>query len=54
MQEGYANRLPGLATDLVSRNVNVIVASATPAAQAAKKRDQNDTHRFCTSRRADS
>ena len=34
--EGYANRLPGLATDLVSRNVKVIVASATPAAQAAK------------------
>jgi putative tryptophan/tyrosine transport system substrate-binding protein len=34
--EGYANRLPGLANDLVSRNVNVIVASATPAAQAAK------------------
>ena len=34
--EGYVNRLPGLATDLVSLNVNVIVASATPAAQAAK------------------
>lgn len=34
--EGYANRLPGLATDLVNLNVNVIVASATPAAQAAK------------------
>jgi len=34
--EGYANRLPGLATDLVSGNVNVIVASATPAARAAR------------------
>ena len=34
--EGYVNRLPGLATDLVSLNVNVIVASATPAAQAAQ------------------
>lgn len=34
--EGHANRLPDLAIDLVSLNVNVIVASATPAAQAAK------------------
>jgi putative ABC transport system substrate-binding protein len=34
--EGHVNRLPGFATDLVSLNVNVIVASATPAAQAAK------------------
>jgi|SRR5215831_8701237 len=34
--EGYGSRLPGLATDLVNLNVNVIVASATPAAQAAK------------------
>src|SRR5499426_1052065 len=34
--EGYDNRLAGLATELVNLNVNVIVASATPAAQAAK------------------
>jgi putative tryptophan/tyrosine transport system substrate-binding protein len=34
--EGYVNRLPGLATELVNLNVNVIVASATPATQAAK------------------
>jgi len=34
--KGHANRLPGLANDLVNLNVNVIVASATPAAQAAK------------------
>src|SRR5262249_50557387 len=33
---GYANRLPGLATELVNLNVNIIVASATPATQAAK------------------
>jgi putative ABC transport system substrate-binding protein len=34
--EGYVNRLAGLASELVKLNVNVIVASATPAAQAAK------------------
>jgi putative ABC transport system substrate-binding protein len=34
--EGHANQLPGLANELVNLNVNVIVASATPAAQAAK------------------
>jgi putative ABC transport system substrate-binding protein len=34
--EGYTNRLASLANELVKLNVNVIVASATPAAQAAQ------------------
>jgi putative ABC transport system substrate-binding protein len=34
--EGYADRLAGFANELVKLNVNVIVASATPSAQAAK------------------
>ena len=34
--EGKNERMPALANDLVSRNVTVIAASTTPAAQAAK------------------
>jgi putative ABC transport system substrate-binding protein len=34
--EGHNDRLPGLATELVSRHVNVIAAVAAPAAAAAK------------------
>ena len=34
--EGYVNRFPGLATELVNLNVNVIVASTTAGAQAAQ------------------
>src|SRR5215469_5075076 len=34
--ENQLDRLPALASDLVSRQVNVIVTIATPAAQAAK------------------
>jgi ABC-type uncharacterized transport system substrate-binding protein len=34
--EGRYDRLPGLAADLVGRNVDVIVTSAAPGIQAAK------------------
>jgi putative ABC transport system substrate-binding protein len=35
--EGHLERLPGLAAELVARNVDVIVAPSTPAAQAARQ-----------------
>ena len=34
--EGHYDRLPGLAAELVSRNVDLIAAGSLPAAQAAK------------------
>src|SRR5262249_30802508 len=35
--EGYYERLPGLAADLVSRKVNIIITQGTPAPFAAKQ-----------------
>ena len=43
--EGHYDRLPALATDLVSRNVDVI-AAGIPAAIQAKKCNLNDTDRL--------
>ena len=43
--EGYYDRLPDMAADLVRRQVSVIVAN-TPANLAAKKADRHDPHRL--------
>ena len=42
--ENQYDRLPALAADLVRRNVMVIAATSTPAAQAAKRRQHHRAH----------
>ena len=50
--EGDYSKLPQLATDLVDRKVNVIVASGLPAALAAKARNLHNPNRLQTCHRS--
>ena len=45
--DGHAERLPMLATDLVRRQVTVLMANTTPPAFAAQSSDRDDPHRIC-------
>ena len=44
--EGKLERLPDLAAELVRLKVDVILATSSPPALAAKKRDENNSHRY--------
>jgi len=50
--DGRYDRLPELASDLVSRRVSVLAAVADPAPQVAKGGDPDDTHRLRHQRRS--
>jgi hypothetical protein len=55
IEYGYADEnlagLPGLASELIHLNLNVLLTSVTPATLAAKKCNHHNPYRLCDGQR---